>query len=216
MDGPTPTRVEETRKPGNRQAAAGRRFGVADGMILVVATAIGLAASRAYAPDLKVIWVTVSPWPDEGPSISLFTEIFISLESFLILPWLASWTVACLLLQWRVARPPRRRIVRQPGMMACLVATVVIGLTVPVGLTVWVMTEPDNGLHLYRISRTLIFSSVHVGAAVAWCWVTMALGRQWRPEPTWLDRSGRILGSIWIAISITSIIHIYQTFCIHW
>jgi hypothetical protein len=41
-----------------------------------------------------------------------------------------------------------------------------------------------------------------VGAAVLLVWlVTWASGRC-RPEPSWLDRAGRILGAAWVCIAL--------------
>jgi hypothetical protein len=36
------------------------------------------------------------------------------------------------------------------------------------------------------------------GYAVAAAWLTLAIGRRWRPEPTWVDRSGRAIGFFWL------------------
>ena len=36
------------------------------------------------------------------------------------------------------------------------------------------------------------------GYAVAAAWLTLMIGRRWRPEPSWVDRSGRLIGSFWL------------------
>ncbi len=37
-----------------------------------------------------------------------------------------------------------------------------------------------------------------IAIAVAVAWSVLVLARRWRPEPTWVDRTGRVLGSFWI------------------
>jgi hypothetical protein len=40
----------------------------------------------------------------------------------------------------------------------------------------------------------------HAGWAVVVSWLTLALIGRWRPEPSWVDRWGRVLGFTWIVI----------------
>lgn len=193
----------------------GRPFGVADLLILIAATAAGLAASRMMAADvsLKVIWDMLSTPPSEGWSIGVIAGMFGDLGTHFLMPCLATWTAACLLMQLRNPRPARRRFVRMPGAMACLVATVAIGLTAAGGLATWAMTAPDNRHRMQRLFGAIIFGSHQVGAAVLWCWATMAISGRWRPEPTWLDRSGRLLGAGWV---FTATIYGYVTVTLWW
>jgi hypothetical protein len=39
------------------------------------------------------------------------------------------------------------------------------------------------------------------GPAVAAVWLVLALSGRWRPEKSWIDRLGRLLGAMWIMIS---------------
>ena len=41
----------------------------------------------------------------------------------------------------------------------------------------------------------------HAGWAVAVSWCTFALTGRWRPEPSWVDRWGRVLGCTWIILA---------------
>jgi hypothetical protein len=34
--------------------------------------------------------------------------------------------------------------------------------------------------------------------AIAGAWTLLALSRRWKPDPGWIDRLGRLLGSCWI------------------
>ena len=40
------------------------------------------------------------------------------------------------------------------------------------------------------------------GPAVAAVWTVLALSGRWRPEGSWIDRLGRLLGATWILISL--------------
>ncbi|WP_435008098.1 hypothetical protein P12x_005373 [Tundrisphaera lichenicola] len=180
-----------------------RNFGLADAMILVAASAIGLAATGwlTDGEPLKEAWEIFSTPPQDGWTIGNILMMVGLLGITFVVPSLAAWTLACLLMRFRDPRPARRRLVRQPGAMACLIATIVIGLSVVGGLAVWATTEPDDFIRSPRLSGAM-FGSTQVGAAVLWCWATMAISGRWRPEPTWLDRLGRLLGLAWIALAI--------------
>ena len=32
-------------------------------------------------------------------------------------------------------------------------------------------------------------------------WMVLALGGRWRSEPSWIDRTGRVTGIVWIAVT---------------
>jgi hypothetical protein len=40
----------------------------------------------------------------------------------------------------------------------------------------------------------------HAGWAVAVSWMTLIFTCRWRPEPSWVDRWGRVLGCAWIVV----------------
>jgi hypothetical protein len=44
--------------------------------------------------------------------------------------------------------------------------------------------------------------SAPCGWTVAAIWLLLALSGRWRPEPSWIDRLGRLLGVVWIACAI--------------
>jgi hypothetical protein len=48
-----------------------------------------------------------------------------------------------------------------------------------------------------------IFVPVFVGLAVLASWMTLVLGRRWRPDPGWVDRLGRAVGVFWVVTGFT-------------
>jgi hypothetical protein len=48
----------------------------------------------------------------------------------------------------------------------------------------------------FELLRVQILPSM--AHAVALSWILLALGRQWRAEPSWIDRMGRAFGAVWI------------------
>ena len=124
----------------------GRRFGVADGLILVAATAIGLAASRAITPDeltLQATWEAGLDPPQGGWSLLFIVQFACILIDVAVIPSLAAWTIACLALRLRGPRPPWRRLARRPGMVACLAATLALGISAAAGMASRLMTAQE-------------------------------------------------------------------------
>ena len=91
----------------------------------------------------------------------------------------------------RRPRPPLRALLRQPGTVA--------GLAVTLGL-IWV----TGWLHLLFFGRLIdgTVTAIAVGGTVALAWACLALGWRWEAEPSWVDRMGRLLGTMAIAVGI--------------
>jgi hypothetical protein len=49
-----------------------------------------------------------------------------------------------------------------------------------------------RAIHLHIIQRG------YVAAAVAGGWFVLLLAGWWRPQPSWIDRLGRVAGFLWI------------------
>ena len=125
-----------------------------------------------------------------------------------------SWTTAILLLRLRAPRPRRRRLWCQPGFLACVAAVFVfawkgVGLSLVVAavvLTANPTLEIDYGGLFIQLAfmqfSTHLAPLSNVGEAVLLVWlVTWASGR-FRAELSWVDRSGRVLGAVWVCISL--------------
>ena len=118
-------------------------------------------------------------------------------------------TMALFVLRLRHPRPRRRRLMRQPGAVACTVATNVflitsLGITAAVAIrylsvwrfSVWAMYF----LPLYFHCAYGIRLPTLMGAGVTCGWATLALGGRWHPEPSWIDRAGRLVGACWVVL----------------
>jgi len=185
-----------------------RPFGLADAMLLVVAAATGLWLNR-----VELHWLGVEFFWNTDPYNK--TQLILSL----VLPYVAVGTAALLGMRLRQPHPPLRRLARQPGAVACMVASAVLLVTVG-----WVATTMATG-HIVEFSqfitpvpfkggghgrggtfyypggRMLVVYGDRVGFAVAGAWLSLLLSGHWRPERTWIDRLGRAMGWLWLGLT---------------
>jgi hypothetical protein len=135
-----------------------------------------------------------------------------------MIPGLAGLSIAVLGLRLRRPRPGLRRLARQPGFVACTAAAIVLGIRMAnLASVAGVITLDSPGSSFWgeifddgmRDSLGSIPSDV--GCAVAVAWTIQGLGGRWRPEPSWIDRTGRVLGALWI----TTIPFAYFTYMIN-
>lgn len=175
-----------------KRPSVSRPLTLLDGMILVAATGVGFHFCRA---SVNQELVDTKSWTA------------INLVSFLV----ASWTVSLLAIRLIPPRPGLRRLMRQPGVVACLIVTVVIAVkAVYCGLIRAVVSLEAMTSGGYPYLRgdwfdTLAMHSGSIGAAVCVAWLMLLLSGRRLPERSWIDRLGRILGAYWIIlILITS------------
>jgi hypothetical protein len=159
-----------------------RRLTLADLTILVAATAAALVMWRISRETLTF----------EAGSHSVFSTAY----RVGVWPAPAILALSLALLVARAIRPrPRWRVVfRQPGTWAAL--TILAHLSVVVFLMLWRASfTPPPGMIPYRPNfNTYLYANRQAGSGVALAWATLALSRAWRPEPSWIDRTGRVLG----------------------
>lgn len=117
-------------------------------------------------------------------------------------------------------RPRWRRLVRQPGLVAGMMAalalvwrllgfaTLCIRVWGDAGLAAWsprhfegigCFIGPTPGWFLFDTDNFLNTAAM-IGVAVASSWSLMLISKQWRPERSWIDWAGRLLGWFWIVI----------------
>jgi len=98
--------------------------------------------------------------------------------------------------------PPRSRLselCQRPGFTACWVTTLVM----MIDAVVMFAMNPDCLTNFDRFILCFSFgyfwpTTGNIGFGVLIAWTTLALTGCWRPEASWIDRSGRLLGVVWI------------------
>jgi hypothetical protein len=176
-----------------------RKFTIVDAMLLIMATAIGIALVRAILPNISAMIMSiladlVHP-PKQGQSATSDAWIVALLAGS---PLLAAWTVALLLARLGRPRPHLRRVLRQPGAVACAVATLAMAVDATWIIPMWVSFSSP-----LKIAFDFVYHA-DVGSAVLGGWAVLVLSSRWRPEPSWIDRAGRITGAIWIGAVVLS------------
>ena len=159
-----------------------RRFGIIDCMGIVAAAAVAVALTRYH---LGRISIARTP----GTAIAHMTRS-------VALP--LSWMVVALS---AFGRSPGRRRPRPPGVAACVGVIVATGISLALWVNIVITSIPGVGLadEPWEFITQNIIDPRPPAFAVGSVWAVLALDRRWRPEPTWLDRLGRILGTYWLA-----------------
>jgi len=180
-------------------------------MILVAATAIGFEGLRFAVGDFQELRVELSESlsaltdsPDRWPSWAWAVASCYGLVATVLVPFCWSWTLAMVALCLRRPRARLRRLTCQPGAIACFSAS--SALIPPLFgflflALVWVPFPPIGYESVvWRKSLALLFIVLPAlsGFAVLGAWLGLLLGGRWRPESTWVDRAGRVLGMYWI------------------
>jgi hypothetical protein len=162
-----------------------RRFGLGDVMILIAALALGLALA---GPAFIIIADGIRSAPRNhfrtfagAVQLGRFLNIIVLNFLFFFIP-------ACLILRLRRPRPPLRTLVHQPGFAACAAPVAVVLAALPLAF----FTPSGLAEQVIAIGGQAL--SV---AAVPLAWLSLIATRRWAPEPSWIDRLGRILGVLW-------------------
>jgi hypothetical protein len=123
-----------------------------------------------------------------------------------LLPCAVAWTIAVLVLSLRHPRPRLRNLSKQPGFVACLTASAVVLIGVPIGVISQCFIHVATGHSVSGIDweSAGLFSlgglTGRISIAVAAAWAVQAVCGRWRPKPTWIDRLGRATGFLWITL----------------
>jgi len=167
-----------------------RRYGLLDLMIVIAGAALGCALTiqyRAFFADAMGRHEMGYP-PD--------WTLLAAPDGFL-----QALSVSFLVVALRRPRPPLRRALRAPGTQACFVGVVVTALQVLVCASV--SAYRLNGAPPWAPAAVfLIFLAVGTGPAVLLVWLVAWLTRTCRPEPTWVDRVGRLVGAGWVVAGV--------------
>jgi hypothetical protein len=177
-----------------------RRFGLGDGLILLVAVAIVLERFRAihwfqfFPRSFRWCWEAIgyllglSYWSPElgltrgGVARHLPVEV-IRLLLYTFCPVLLGLMVAQPLIRLKRPRPTMAEVARQSGLVTCLIGLVTVAVLLSIG-DLWF-----SGLALtLGLTRVMLLTML---------WPLLALP-PWRAEPSWVDRLGRAVGWGWM------------------
>jgi hypothetical protein len=169
-------------------------------MILVAATATGLALARQT--------LELGPIFAESPPRTLAYNVMQAIRYTLLagLPFLLTWTPALVVIRLLPPRPSLRRVARQPGFVACVVASLALCICCIHAASmlakgkIQVSTMSASAYLMLTNFVTDSFGDTvtgytpEVGFAVGGAWLAQVLNGCWRPNPGWIDRAGRALG----------------------
>jgi hypothetical protein len=166
----------------------GRRFTVRDGLVMIVPLAMGLVLAQSFVTSFLLLLVR----PDSTPWWFKRSGLVIGLASRFASLGLVGLLVASLLPR----RQTRRRLSQQPGVVAAAAGA---GAMAAGELIVLALTLFRQG-SISASEEYWAFIEARILPAIAAAWATQALSGRWRPEPNWIDRSGRGLGAYWITL----------------
>jgi hypothetical protein len=176
-----------------------RRFTLFDAMILIGATAFALVPIRFLRWDSGV----TNFW-----SPAVFLRLGMMIDALLCPVALTLAPVLCAL-RLQHPRPGLSRVYRQPGTAACtatFVTELIFVTASMISLFIHHFAGNSPNQHLfYRLNFVTwiwVFPMCIMGITVSAVWVVLWLSGAWRAEPSWIDRTGRILGVYWVANSL--------------
>ncbi len=178
-------------EPNATRGPRSRPFTLIDGMILIALTAVSfwLFKEQGYFQDQDdVITYTIRR------DVSRILD-FLHIATDFMVPLTPSW----LILRFRRPRPHRRRLGHQPGLVACVAATVAMSIAASANLT-------ESFVHHHPTSIANIFwrCGKPCGYAVLGSWSASALFGPPRREPGWIDATGIGIGVAWIVVMLAS------------
>ena len=204
-----------------------RRFSILDLLILVAATAPGLAVTRSLPAYMAMVeqfhinhmmttnsfqgWLagtTGMTFNSTGRPLKARTSYWLGHIPYWVGPTLVSWSIVALVLNLRGSRHGLRRAVRSPASVAGL--AILVALVVQMIQSIQIMTVDvkmwGNFWPYYEIWWSYFWIKLPrlAGYTVAISWAVLALCRRWRAEPGARAKIGRALGWSWIALALSS------------
>jgi hypothetical protein len=174
-------------------------------MTLIAATAAGFALARwmYYEHYLSNYQRNLNEEPMPGKLV-LGLQYLVQVTS----PVVVVVTLAILDLVL-ARRPSVGDLMCQPGPATCLTVSFFLALAFGVRIACCRLTwmhkfgigsNYNDASDVIRSALWETFRNAPPGVIV--CWVTLALAGHWKPQPNWLDRLGRIVGSYWVFLNL--------------
>jgi hypothetical protein len=163
-----------------------RPFTLSDAMILMLAVSLGLALARA---GIVFLWNYIRSVPlNQFRTLAVALALVRTLNT-LILNFLFFLLPTFLILRLKRPRAPFRLLILEPGFAACAaVLTVFIGC-----LPLVLLARSGIAGQIIEIGGQVLLV-----AAIPLVWITLIATHRWKPESSWIDRLGRILGVLWM------------------
>jgi hypothetical protein len=158
-------------------ASQRRRFALLDAMILVAATAVGLAVARWCQSE---VYRPAELWIDFGSAL------------------LAAWTWTGLLFLMRHPRPTLRRLILRPGGAACIASALATSISVLLCLLGLAKCLVFGGT--FRFVEFFVVCAIASAPAILASWLTIALSGLWCSKTDWIEWLGRLLAGSWILL----------------
>jgi hypothetical protein len=186
-----------------------RPFGVGDALILTSATGFGLAGLRFQAVTMFHMTLTDGwAWLARWVAVPVIIQF--------VTPMLLSWSIAVVWCGLRRPRPPLRRLWRRPGFLACAAACIPFAWKIATlsgaYLFLWLacsnterMLDSGRPSPLKRLVNKFVYlldGRELVAPIILFAWLVAWTSKGLRPEPTWLDQTGRVLGVVWLAFGM--------------
>ena len=176
-----------------------RRLTLLDLMIAVAGFAISLwIMPHGLIPAARTAFPIIT-----GPfTFSVRAQWLSSLIVQFAYPVAVIWSLAVLVLAITPPCPPARRLVRQPGFVACCAVVMTALITGPLSFAIsqqiFTAGLPASIRFQIYLREALTFRRGEGGFAVASAWLVLWANGRWRPQPSWADRLGRLLGLFWV------------------
>lgn len=182
-------------------------FRLVHALILIAATAVGLAFGRPFwkyvlwagysYPEVPDPWMYATPVTGRDPVKQWIVAMLLYGQ-----PFLATWTFALIPIRLMPPRPRRCRLPDLPGMSAACAAVVWM-----LCYCVTLVEEWGSGDGPVGVRNTLMHDMLFgrwaegVAPAILVAWSISMLGGRWKPEASWIDRLGRLLAFAWLLMA---------------
>ena len=188
-------------------ALAARRFNLGDVAIVVAAVGVGCGLTRQSWLDLAAGGWTYLPRNSSRWSGDRVPALWFQIAGT---AWAVA-TFAVLGMRLRRPRPRWRRLMRQPGWVACLaaaIAVVAVAGFVQARVTTVRIAIATAGIGggdvIVRGDARFEILAAHLvpagGLSVLVAWALLRADGRWAAERSWIDRAGRLIGVGWLLL----------------
>jgi hypothetical protein len=176
-----------------------RNATLADLIILVGATAVGLALLRWTWPGY---WPTNGySWPSLGGGTArIYVDSALRYGLGVAPPLLLAWSAGFLAIRFREPRPRWRQLARHPGTAAAIASMLAVLLM----LAMFAVVNAVPG-RLLEFWYAFLLLSYLAGPSVIGAWATLAATGLIRRGAGWIERLGIGLGISWIALTVAAL-----------